>query len=81
VVVGPRPCFGLCGGLVFWFGLFLCLRWDGRRNFCPVLVCCGYVGWGGVRMGGHVGGCWTVSGSSCFEYGFYMWLAANSLFV
>jgi hypothetical protein len=55
VVVVSRPCFGLCGGLVFLFGLFFGLVWDGWRGFCPLLVCCGYVGWGGMRMGDMLG--------------------------
>ena len=37
--VVPRPMFGLWGLLIFWFGLFLCLRWD----VGVVFVLVGYV--------------------------------------
>ena len=55
VAVVPRPMFGLWGWLVFWFGLFfgLLLGWGG--GFCPRALCWLYVGWDGMRMGGHVG--------------------------
>jgi len=38
-----RPIFWLWEGLVFWFGLFFYLRWDGEAAFFLV----GYVGWVG----------------------------------
>jgi hypothetical protein len=54
VVVVSRPKFGLWGGLVFWFGLFFGCRWDGWRRLFVRVLCWLYVGWGGMRMGGHV---------------------------
>ena len=36
VAVVPRPMFGVGFGLVFCFGLFLCLRWDEGAVFVLV---------------------------------------------
>lgn len=65
VVMVSRPCFGLCGGLVFW----LPLGWVVR--FLSMLVCCEYVVWDGMRMGRAL--CWTFIGSSFFSGAFVCW--------
>ncbi len=34
-----RPMFWLWNGLVFWFRLFFCLRWDGESDFFAGKLC------------------------------------------
>ena len=49
-----HPIFGLWGWFVFWFGLFLCLRWDEESGFFVPSASWGYVVWDGMRMGKDV---------------------------
>jgi hypothetical protein len=54
VFVVSRPVVGLWGGLVFWFGLFFGLCWDGWGGFLFPCAMLGYVGWDGIGMGRYV---------------------------
>jgi len=50
-----HPMCGLWNGSVFLLGLFFCLCWDGASGFFVPPYTWRYVGWGGMRMGKHVG--------------------------
>jgi len=59
------PSFCLWGFLVFCFGLFFGLVWDGWSGFLGVGICC----LGGMGMRSML--CCTVFVYSGFEYGVY----------